>query len=74
MKLHGSRLAEALRHHSSASPARQVAETAPEAVAEDKDSINGVQQLSHEATTINQAFSQQVHYRVIFWLVLGRVH
>jgi Eukaryotic translation initiation factor 3 subunit 7 (eIF-3) len=39
----------------------QVAETAPEAVAEDKDSINGVQQLSHEATTINQAFSQQVH-------------
>ena len=37
-----------------------VAETAPEAVAEDKDSINGVQQLSQEATLINQSFSQQV--------------
>jgi len=37
-----------------------VAETAPEAVAEDKDSINGVQQLTQEATSINQAFSQQV--------------
>jgi len=36
-----------------------VAETAPEAVAEDKDSINGVQQLSQEATLINQSFSQQ---------------
>ena len=36
-----------------------VAETAPEAVAEDKDSINGVQQLSQEATIINQSFSQQ---------------
>lgn len=41
-------------------PVMQVAETAPEAVAEDKDSINGVQQLSHEATAINQTFSQQV--------------
>ena len=37
-----------------------VAETAPEAVAEDKDSINGIQQLSQEATIINQSFSQQV--------------
>ncbi len=36
-----------------------MAETAPEAVAEDKDSINGVQQLSQEATLINQSFSQQ---------------
>ena len=38
----------------------KVAETAPEAIAEDKDSINGVQQLSVEATAINQNFSQQV--------------
>ena len=37
-----------------------MAETAPEAIAEDKDSINGVQQLSVEATAINQSFSQQV--------------
>lgn len=37
-----------------------VAETAPEAIAEDKDSINGVQQLAVEATAINQNFSQQV--------------
>lgn len=37
-----------------------VAETAPEAVAEEKDSINGVQQLSKEATAVNQHFSQQV--------------
>ncbi len=36
-----------------------MAETAPEAVAEDKDSINGIQQLSQEATIINQSFSQQ---------------
>jgi hypothetical protein len=40
--------------------APQVAETAPEAIAEDKDSINGVQQLALEATAINQNFSQQV--------------
>ena len=37
-----------------------VAETSPEQIAEDKDNINGVQQLSAEATTINQNFSQQV--------------
>ncbi|KAK9826714.1 hypothetical protein WJX81_000679 [Elliptochloris bilobata] len=36
------------------------AETAPEAVAEDRDALNGVQQLSQEATTVNQNFSQQV--------------
>ncbi|MEW5317508.1 MAG: hypothetical protein WDW38_008797 [Sanguina aurantia] len=37
-----------------------VNETAPDPVAEDKDSMNGVQQLSLEATAINQNFSQQV--------------
>lgn len=37
-----------------------VNETAPEEVPEDKDNINGMQQLSIEATTINQNFSQQV--------------
>lgn len=37
-----------------------VAETAPEGVAEDKDSINGVQQLRAEASAINRHFSQQV--------------
>ncbi len=37
-----------------------VAETAPEGVAEDKDSMNGVQQLRAEATAINRNFSQQV--------------
>ena len=37
-----------------------VAETAPESVLEEKDNINGVQQLSQEATGVNQAFSQQV--------------
>ena len=37
-----------------------VAETAPESVLEEKDNINGVQQLSQEATHVNQAFSQQV--------------
>ena len=37
-----------------------VAETAPESVLEEKDNINGVQQLSQEATAVNQAFSQQV--------------
>lgn len=36
-----------------------VAETAPESVLEEKDNINGVQQLSQEATAVNQAFSQQ---------------
>ena len=38
-----------------------VAETSPEQIAEDKDNINGVQQLSVEATALNQNFSQQVH-------------
>ena len=37
-----------------------VAETSPEQIAEDKDNINGVQQLSLEATTLNQNFTQQV--------------
>ena len=36
-----------------------VAETSPEQIAEDKDNINGVQQLSVEATALNQNFSQQ---------------
>jgi translation initiation factor 3 subunit D len=42
-----------------------VAETAPEGVAEDKDNINGVQQLRSEATSIGHAFSQQVMQRCI---------
>ena len=46
--------------HATALLCVQVAETAPEAIAEDKDSINGVQQLQLEATAINQNFSQQV--------------
>lgn len=37
-----------------------VNETAPDPVTEDRDNINGVQQLSLEATAINQNFSQQV--------------
>lgn len=37
-----------------------VSETAPESVAEEKDNMNGVQQLSREATAVNQSFSQQV--------------
>ncbi len=37
-----------------------VNETAPEPVPEDRDNINGVQQLSLEATAVNQNFSQQV--------------
>ena len=36
-----------------------VAETAPDPLPEDKDAVNGVQQLSVEATAINQNFSQQ---------------
>eukprot|EP00803_Ostreobium_quekettii_P009413 evm.model.scf_1171.4 EVM.evm.TU.scf_1171.4 scf_1171:13412-20218(+) len=35
-------------------------ETSPDPVPEEKDNINGVQQLSLEATMINQNFSQQV--------------
>ncbi|KAG2430947.1 hypothetical protein HXX76_009915 [Chlamydomonas incerta] len=37
-----------------------VNETAPEAVPEDKDNINGMNHLALEATAINQNFSQQV--------------
>lgn len=37
-----------------------VNETAPDPVLEEKDNINGVQQLSLEATMVNQNFSQQV--------------
>eukprot|EP00951_Prasinocladus_malaysianus_P002273 scaffold16083_cov26-Prasinocladus_malaysianus.AAC.1 len=37
-----------------------VNETAPDSIHEDKESINGVRQLSNEATNINQNFSQQV--------------
>ena len=37
-----------------------VNETAPEPIPEDRDSINAIQQLSMEATRINQNFSQQV--------------
>ena len=39
------------------------AETAPEAPPEDRESINGSQQLAAEATRINQDFSQQVLQR-----------
>ncbi len=39
-----------------------VAETSPEAIPEDKDNINGMQQLSLEATAINQNFSQQARF------------
>lgn len=35
-------------------------ETAPEAPTEDRESVNGVQQLSAEATGVNQAFREQV--------------
>lgn len=35
-------------------------ETAPDSIGEDSDSINGVQQLSAEATGVNQAFREQV--------------
>ena len=37
-----------------------VAETAPDPIAEDPTNINGVQQLSVEATKLNHHFSQQV--------------
>lgn len=37
-----------------------VNETAPDPVVEEKENINGVQQLSLEATMVNQNFSQQV--------------
>ena len=48
-----------------------MAETAPEAVAEDKDSINGVQQLSQEATIINQSFSQQACAKRLLLAIMG---
>lgn len=35
-------------------------ETAPDPIAEDRDAVNGVQQLSVEATAVNQAFREQV--------------
>ena len=38
----------------------QVHETAQDMIPDEKDNINGVPQLSLEATTINQNFSQQV--------------
>ena len=37
-----------------------VNETAPDQLPEEKDNINGVQNLSLEATTINQNYGQQV--------------
>ena len=37
-----------------------VAETAPDPIPEDRASMNGVQQLSVEATRLNHHFSQQV--------------
>jgi len=37
-----------------------VHETAQDLIPDEKENINGVQQLSHEATAINQNFSQQV--------------
>ena len=48
-----------------------MAETAPDPIAEDAASINGVQQLSVEATKLNHHFSQQArHTRWLFRLVL----
>ena len=38
----------------------QVHETAQEPIPDEKDNMNGVINLSHEATVINQNFSQQV--------------
>lgn len=37
-----------------------VGETAPEQIPEDRDSVNGLQQLSLEATAVNQSLSQQL--------------
>ncbi len=37
-----------------------VNETAPDAASDDKDAINGMQQLMNEATAVNRSFSQQV--------------
>lgn len=47
------------RHDGSEVELLTAAETAPEAVAEDRDALNGVQQLSQEATAVNQNFCQQ---------------
>ena len=41
-------------------PALQNGETAPDPLPEEKDNINGMQQLSVEATSVNQAFREQV--------------
>lgn len=38
----------------------QNGETAPDPLPEEKDNINGLQQLSVEATSVNQAFREQV--------------
>ena len=38
----------------------QNGETAPDPLPEEKDNINGMQQLSVEATSVNQAFREQV--------------
>ena len=48
--------------HSCISPfcAPQNGETAPDPLPEEKDNINGMQQLSVEATSVNQAFREQV--------------
>jgi len=39
---------------------KQNGETAPDPLPEEKDNINGMQQLSMEATSVNQAFREQV--------------
>lgn len=41
-----------------------VNETAPEQVPEDRDNINGTQQLALEATAVNQSLSQQLLLKV----------
>ena len=51
------------RHDGSEVELLTAAETAPEAVAEDRDALNGVQQLSQEATAVNQNFCQQARAR-----------
>lgn len=51
-----------------------VHETAPDPIPEDKDSINAIQQLSVEATAINQNFSQQVLDDRTPKVVLGEPH
>lgn len=41
-------------------PSQQNGETAPDPLAEDKDSPNGVQQLGVESTAVHQCFREQV--------------